>query len=686
MSRMIFVGDTFFNVGTNGALVTAELLEKCGEYDYFCANIEGPAGVNNYREPLEFNFCDNQIKEIAAAGINVGLLGNNHIFDCELKGLKETIKQCKKYKIKTVGAELDVEKVYSPLILTTRDGYKIALFSVQHRYYGSSINISDGGVADIWDHRLISSIVEIKENVDYVVVNTHCGLENQEIPLNTWRNQYKLLIDVGVDLIVGHHPHIIQCTEEYKNKLIIYSLGNFAFDLDDNNKKYVSENWYEGLVVFVDFEENNQYSITYLYGEYTNYQFHLKSINNKIKTIDEVYEKEKYYNAIGREFHDYIGNLKDALFHANIDYNTLHHYLALDEQKLVLQEYLEYLHRENDDELTGIFGYEINIYPIIIWGCGNNGINFYYFAKQMGYRIMGFTDSFVENDGELLIGNDCVKRISNKTLKEIKGNYNLVVASMYYNEISDRINELEIVRKVYYYKDFYYYYFSQLLDAWKMMDWRYFEEKEKYGINYRVFEKGNNTPLIIYLHGAGDCGNDNMRQIVGMGNLGKALIEYADIKNHSIYAPQCPLSNMWINVNYKSGFFTFEEISKKGCVMDAVLRFIKSESEKRKIYLIGYSIGAYASWYALMKCANLFKKAIIVSGGGYLAIQKTSFLKNNVLLIHGSLDKDVPVEGSRKMAETTGCKYYELSDYGHELKNNISKEMWMELLDEGFGD
>lgn len=68
---------------------------------------------------------------------------------------------------------------------------------------------------------------------DMKIIVCHCGLEELDVPLPEVRCFYRELVEAGVDLIVGHHPHVIQGMEIYKGKSIYYSLGNFVFDNDD---------------------------------------------------------------------------------------------------------------------------------------------------------------------------------------------------------------------------------------------------------------------------------------------------------------------------------------------------------------------------------------------------------------------------------------------------------------------
>ena len=71
---------------------------------------------------------------------------------------------------------------------------------------------------------------KLKNENNYVVTNIHWGVEYSAKQSTTQTEVAHQLIDNGVDLIIGHHPHVIQPMETYKNKAIFYSLGNFIFD------------------------------------------------------------------------------------------------------------------------------------------------------------------------------------------------------------------------------------------------------------------------------------------------------------------------------------------------------------------------------------------------------------------------------------------------------------------------
>jgi len=90
-------------------------------------------------------------------------------------------------------------------------------------------NENSSGFAWI-NHPKSNKIVgESKKKVDFLIIQIHAGEEDLHLPQPEWRKRYKEIINLGADLIIGHHPHIPQPVEFYKGKMIVYSLGNFYF-------------------------------------------------------------------------------------------------------------------------------------------------------------------------------------------------------------------------------------------------------------------------------------------------------------------------------------------------------------------------------------------------------------------------------------------------------------------------
>jgi gamma-polyglutamate biosynthesis protein CapA len=79
---------------------------------------------------------------------------------------------------------------------------------------------------------IINKIQELRVDCDFIIVSAHWGDEYQDEENVAQRRQGRSFIEAGADLVIGHHPHVVQPIEIYKNKVIFYSLGNFLFDQD----------------------------------------------------------------------------------------------------------------------------------------------------------------------------------------------------------------------------------------------------------------------------------------------------------------------------------------------------------------------------------------------------------------------------------------------------------------------
>lgn len=83
--------------------------------------------------------------------------------------------------------------------------------------------------------QVIDTIQEVKnQGAQVIIVSFHWGTEKSNIPDDAQKTLAHLAIDQGADLVVGHHPHVLQGIEKYQGKNIVYSLGNFCFGGNKN--------------------------------------------------------------------------------------------------------------------------------------------------------------------------------------------------------------------------------------------------------------------------------------------------------------------------------------------------------------------------------------------------------------------------------------------------------------------
>jgi poly-gamma-glutamate synthesis protein (capsule biosynthesis protein) len=173
--------------------------------------------------------------ELGRAGFDVVSLANNHVHDLGGGGAVESRVHLEAAGITPAGAGIDVPEAFAPVV---RDagGLKIAFLAYTLWHNGRSPIGADGAVAHISEaellHRVPDAIRAARAELgaDFVIVSLHWGIEFQPHPLPTQIEAAHRLVDAGADLVLGHHPHVLQDVERYHGGVIAYSLGNFVFD------------------------------------------------------------------------------------------------------------------------------------------------------------------------------------------------------------------------------------------------------------------------------------------------------------------------------------------------------------------------------------------------------------------------------------------------------------------------
>ena len=170
------------------------------------------------------------INTVKNCGFDIFSLANNHIYDHGEIGLNETMDELVKNDLEYIGAGSSFGEAYT-LKVKEIDNTKIGFLAFCEAEFGALIEDEGrGGYAWI-NHPSVNNIVRnSKQEVDVLILIAHAGAEEVPLPLPEWRARYQELCDLGVDVVIGHHPHVPQGWEKYNESLIFYSLGNFYFD------------------------------------------------------------------------------------------------------------------------------------------------------------------------------------------------------------------------------------------------------------------------------------------------------------------------------------------------------------------------------------------------------------------------------------------------------------------------
>ncbi len=182
-------------------------------------------------------------------GFSIVSLANNHTPNFGQKGLSDTFYYLKKAGIKYVGAGRNSDGAYRPVYLEKK-GIKFAFLAyndpdvVPPSY---EANKNHAGTAFMKIKKMIKAVNKAREKADFVIVSMHSGVEYTPEPDDSQIEFAHAAIDAGADLVIGHHPHVVQTIEKYNGKYIFYSLGNFIFD------QMWSQETKEGLMIKVYF-------------------------------------------------------------------------------------------------------------------------------------------------------------------------------------------------------------------------------------------------------------------------------------------------------------------------------------------------------------------------------------------------------------------------------------------------
>jgi len=187
--------------------------------DLVIANLEGPLTTSTERADKEFAFKgDPSYAKILKEGkIDAVNLANNHSFDYGKRGFYDTVKALKEEGIGFFG--------YGYSYITEVKGVKIGVLG----YTGYDDTAAT-------KQMIKKDIEKMRQSVDILVMSFHWGEENKYYPNKVQMNLGRFSIDEGADVVIGHHPHVLQGIEIYKGKYIAYSLGNFVFGGNKNPK------------------------------------------------------------------------------------------------------------------------------------------------------------------------------------------------------------------------------------------------------------------------------------------------------------------------------------------------------------------------------------------------------------------------------------------------------------------
>ncbi len=250
-ASIVFTGDIGFDNYMNGKwedenLLDESIMDFLQTADHVVANVEGPLSAMNKQikengvEKLMHTIDPQATTFLKRIGADIWSICNNHIMDAGAQGLLDTLNQARESDVKTIGAGMNIDEASAPVILKEAGG--IGIFTVGYQRACRKADESTPGCLSWSDiPRIQAKINEIKKKCRWCIIVSHGGEEFTALPSPYVRDRYIEFLNMGADIVVGHHPHVPNNYELFQSKAIFYSLGNFVFDTDYQRSQFNTE-------------------------------------------------------------------------------------------------------------------------------------------------------------------------------------------------------------------------------------------------------------------------------------------------------------------------------------------------------------------------------------------------------------------------------------------------------------
>jgi hypothetical protein len=242
--RIVAVGDIALNGGYNqlarrgsAGTVASAIAPLLSGGDLIIGNLETPLTTHPRVGP-PWRFClhgdPGYASALRAAGFHVLSLANNHMMDHGWQGAEETIRCLKAAGILHVGAGRNLDEARKPAQLVV-NRVRVAILA----YCDVSVllpiyaDIQQSGVAPARRSYILEDVAKARRNNELVIVCMHWGQEYVRYPAPKYRRLAREMISAGANLIIGHHPHVLQGIECIDRAAVAYSLGNFTFSEEE---------------------------------------------------------------------------------------------------------------------------------------------------------------------------------------------------------------------------------------------------------------------------------------------------------------------------------------------------------------------------------------------------------------------------------------------------------------------
>ena len=238
-NRVVFAGDVMLSRGVRSAILAAKdpalpfrkIAPILAAADISFINLESPFSDSGpyYPSGMIFHAAPRFIAGLEFASIDIASTANNHSRDCGSHGVEYTVSLLRDHGIQPVGSSESEQATHDGVVLT-RHGIRFGFLAYTYDQKNGNWKDEDSRIALADPLSMAGDVKKLRGRCDVLVVSMHHGIEYRPKPSKAQVQFAHAAIDAGADIVIGHHPHVIQPREEYQGKPIYYSLGNFVFD------------------------------------------------------------------------------------------------------------------------------------------------------------------------------------------------------------------------------------------------------------------------------------------------------------------------------------------------------------------------------------------------------------------------------------------------------------------------
>ncbi len=225
------------------------------ESDLFLVNLECPltcSANKAFKSGSSIKANPETILGIKTLNINLLSLANNHLGDFGYDGVTDTLRTLGAYDLNFVGGGKNIGQARKPYIYKAK-GKTVGVLSYSDFEFGIA-NDDNPGANPFDTINAFEDITQLKQHVDYIIVLLHDGKEYYSYPSPQLQKIGRYLVDLGSNMVVCQHSHVIGAAEKYKTGTIVYGQGNFLFDYRGNRSK----EWSQGIFICIDLSNNNK--------------------------------------------------------------------------------------------------------------------------------------------------------------------------------------------------------------------------------------------------------------------------------------------------------------------------------------------------------------------------------------------------------------------------------------------